>query len=270
MNPSESQEGTQESDNLRSQTSIVSVLGVKIMNATKSEAIEIIEQLMLQEPDITHSIFLVNAHSLNLATDDPQYKETLNSASRVFGDGSGVYLAAKLRGVTMKSNLVGTDLIPELFQATADCGYRYFLLGADSETIDRAAQKTKKSFPGWELVGFHHGYIHSPEGNSVIDKINAAKPHLLLVGMGNPLQERWIHQHQHELRVPVCVGVGGLFDHWGDNLTRAPSLLRQMGCEWVQILLQQPKKWKRYIIGNPQFILRIILALRSDLETMRK
>ena len=52
---------------------------------------------------------------------------------------------------------------------------------------------------------------------SVIEKINAAKPDVLLVGMGNPLQERWICQNLSRIQVPVCMGIGGLFDFGVDD-----------------------------------------------------
>jgi len=156
----------------------------------------------------------------------------------------------------MRDNLVGTDLMPELFVATAGRGYRYYLLGATPETIERAAATAKAAFPGWEQAGYHHGYVIEDSAEAIAD-INRCKPHVLLVGMGNPLQERWIHDHLHELEVPLSVGVGGLFDHWGGNLTRAPLWVRRLGIEWLQILLQQPHKWQRYLIGNWKFLLRV-------------
>jgi N-acetylglucosaminyldiphosphoundecaprenol N-acetyl-beta-D-mannosaminyltransferase len=78
----------------------------------------------------------------------------------------------------------------------------------------------------------------------------------LLVGMGNPLQERWIHDHEAALDVPVMMAVGGLFDHWAGNLRRAPAFVRRLGFEWLQLLLQQPHKFPRYALGNPMFLAR--------------
>lgn len=98
----------------------------------------------------------------------------------------------------------------------------------------------------------------------MIEKINVARPDLLLVGMGNPRQEYWIHAHKAKLRVPVCIGVGGLFDHWAGNLKRAPLWVRRQGFEWLQILLQQPFKWRRYLVGNPKFLIRIVQQLPRD------
>jgi N-acetylglucosaminyldiphosphoundecaprenol N-acetyl-beta-D-mannosaminyltransferase len=168
------------------------------------------------------------------------------------------------RGIRLRDNLVGTDLVPELFAATAGQGRRYYLVGADPDTIRRAAQTAQEQFPGWTLAGYHHGYINEAQSAAVVGRVNASGAEVLLVGMGNPLQERWIHRHEHALRVGVCIGVGGLFDHWAGNIRRAPRWVRWLGYEWVQLLLQQPKKWRRYLLGNPKFLLRITAAWRSD------
>jgi N-acetylglucosaminyldiphosphoundecaprenol N-acetyl-beta-D-mannosaminyltransferase len=193
-----------------------------------------------------------------------EYHEILNSAHTVLGDGTGVRWAARLRGTRMKDNLVGTDLVPELFRLTAGRGFRYFLLGADRPTVRRAAEFCSRSFPGWELAGYHNGYFGREDAADVINFINSTRPHLLLVAMGNPRQESWIHSHRRQLQVPICVGVGGLFDHWAGNLTRAPLWVRQRGLEWLQILLQQPHKWRRYLIGNPKFLYRVLRQMPRE------
>ena len=101
--------------------------------------------------------------------------------------------------------------------------------------------------------------MHEPHITSrVIRQINQAQPDVLLVGMGNPLQERWIHRHRHQLDVPLCIGVGGLFHYWAGDLQRAPIWLRRWGAEWLGILLQQPHKARRYLLGNPLFLYRIL------------
>lgn len=240
----------------------VSIFGIQIANASRSEAIDVMEELIQQSTPA--KIFLPNAHTLNLAIADPKYHAILNRATYCFGDGAGVRIAAWMRGVTMKSNLVGTDLIPEFFHATANRGYRYFLLGADPDTIEQAARFAQQHFPGWELAGYHHGYLTSPElRERAIAQIQAACPHVLLVGMGNPIQETWIDQYQ-PAEVPLAIGVGGLFDHWGGNLKRAPRWVRYFGFEWLQLLCQQPKKWQRYLIGNFTFLFYALTYWQSD------
>jgi N-acetylglucosaminyldiphosphoundecaprenol N-acetyl-beta-D-mannosaminyltransferase len=242
----------------------VPILGVAVTNASSDEAIALMERLIGLPGEMARSIFIVNAHTLNLAAEDDSYHDVLRGAFCVFADGTGARWAARLRGVKLKDNLVGTDLVPRLFRATTGRGYRYFLLGADPKTIEGAADYARQAFPGWELAGFYHGYTPVAEMLGVIERINAAKPDVLLVGMGNPKQEIWIHHYREQLRVPICIGVGGLFDHWGGNLKRAPLWVRQRGFEWLQLLLQQPHKWRRYLVGNPKFLFRIVRELRRD------
>jgi N-acetylglucosaminyldiphosphoundecaprenol N-acetyl-beta-D-mannosaminyltransferase len=235
------------------------ILGVRMANASSDEAVAMLERLVNNgHANGTRPIYIANAHTLNLAAESREYHGVLNAAHTVFADGTGARWAARMRGIRLKANLVGTDLMPYLFERTAGRGYRYFLLGADARTIELAAEKAHRTHRGWTLCGYHHGYVQEPDkADAVIEKINDARPHVLLVGMGNPLQEAWIHKHRASLRVPVSVGVGGLFDHWGGNIQRAPKWVRRMGYEWAQLMLQQPHKWRRYLLGNPKFLMRV-------------
>ena len=253
--------------NAESSTSLsrLSILGVRIANASREEAIALIERLARTRATATRPIYIVNAHTINLAAESLAYRDVLNSGHVVFADGTGARWAARMRGVRLKANLVGTDLVPDLFQATAGRNYRYFLLGADERTISLAGETAARRYPGWELSGFHHGFVQEDaQALRAIERINAARPHVLLVGMGNPLQELWIHRYRDRLRVPVSIGVGGLFDHWAGNLTRAPQWVRQQGFEWLQLMLQQPHKWRRYVLGNPKFLARVARTAHAE------
>jgi N-acetylglucosaminyldiphosphoundecaprenol N-acetyl-beta-D-mannosaminyltransferase len=236
------------------------ILGVTITDVTRRRAAELVEQMIRGYDGRTQSVFFVNAHTLNLAAADGQYRQVLNSADQVFGDGTGIRWAARIQGRPVADNVNGTDLTPELLRATAGRGYRYFLLGGDGQTIRRAAAYAARQFPGWNQVGLHHGYLGDGRLSAeVVRRINQARPDLLLVGMGNPIQERWIHGHRHELKVPVCMAVGGLFDFWAENVSRAPKWLRRLGHEWLWRLRQQPRdKARRYLVGNPLFLVRVL------------
>lgn len=209
------------------------------------------------------SVFFANAATLNIACRDQAYRETLNSASFMFGDGTGIRWAAKARGLALQANLNGTDIVPALIAANP--GVRVYLLGGQEEMIERAAGGFETLFPKAELVGWRNGYFDHADCADVIAAINAARPQLLLVGFGNPLQERWIDAHRRELDVPLSAGVGGLFSYWAGTLDRAPKRYRNLGMEWVHILMKQPHKASRYLIGNPLFLLRMLSWLPADL-----
>lgn len=246
----------------------VYVFGLPIINLSVPQAVQYLEQLMTAK-DAARCVFIANAHTLNLAYVDPGYYRVLGAAHAVLADGTGLRWAARGRGRPLRGNLVGTDLVPALFRATAGRGYSVFLLGADRRTIDRAAGYCRATFPGWRLAGWHHGYLSDPVDNRrAVDAVNASGADLLLVGMGNPLQERWLHDNLRHLRMPLGVGVGGLFDHWGGNLRRAPLWVRKLGCEWVQLLLQDHRKARRYLLGNPQFVWRMTRERGRDRALM--
>jgi N-acetylglucosaminyldiphosphoundecaprenol N-acetyl-beta-D-mannosaminyltransferase len=236
---------------------VLSVLGVRITDVSMARAMEIVRGMMDRRDGKTRGVYFVNAHALNLAASDAAYREVLNAADCVFGDGTGVRWAARLQGVRLRDNVNGTDLVPLLLGEPTNPRRRYFLLGADEESIRRAAAHAAETFSGWTLVGFHHGFLTTPELDArAVECIRRARPDLLLVGMGNPLQELWIHRHRNDIEVPVCLGVGGLFQYWAGALRRAPRWLRGRGFEWLSILLQQPEKARRYLLGNPLFLAR--------------
>lgn len=238
---------------------VVDLFGVPIQNCTRVEAIRRLERFLAAPERRLHAVFFVNAHTLNLAHEQPAYREVLCSADQVFGDGTGVRWGARIvHGARMVDNVNGTDLVPELFASLAGRGLRYYLLGAHPEAIGPAAEHTARAFPGWTLAGFHHGYVGPEDSGAVLAAIAAARPDLLLVGMGNPKQEEWLAAHRARLPVPLALCVGGLFDYWAGNLDRAPRWMRRLGIEWVHLLVRQPRKARRYLLGNPLFVGRAL------------
>lgn len=247
----------------------LSVLGVGILDWTMAQALERLGAELRRKDGPARAVYFVNAATLNLASEIPGYREVLNAGDYVFGDGTGVRIGARVvHGARLQDNVNGTDLTPALFAAHAGQGLRYFLLGATAEAISRAAVKAQELFPGWEQAGHHHGYLTTPELNdAAIAQINASGAQLLLVGMGNPLQENWIHRHRDRLNVRLAMGTGGLFTYWSGDLTRAPAWVRGIGYEWAHILVWQPHKARRYLLGNPLFLARV---LRDKLRKTRR
>ena len=77
------------------------------------------------------------------------------------------------------------------------------------------------------MAGVAHGFFPPEEDAKIVNKINQARTDLLLVGMGVPRQERWLHQYWPDLTVTVGIGVGGLLDLWAGRSKRAPPLLEE-------------------------------------------
>jgi N-acetylglucosaminyldiphosphoundecaprenol N-acetyl-beta-D-mannosaminyltransferase len=231
------------------------VMGIRIHCLSTEEVLRRMFHLIAD--DEPHRIHIVNTATLNLAYANSIYRAVLNRGDLVLNDGTGVRWAARKQGVRLPDNNVGTDLIPKLCARSAPRGLRFFLLGGGAETVERAGQTLQQRFPGINVVGMRHGYFLPSEEREICNEIVRLEPDVTLVGLGNPLQELWIDRHLDSLKHGIVIGVGGLFDHLAANLRRAPLWMRHAGCEWVHILLQQPYKWRRYLLGNPLFLYRL-------------
>lgn len=231
------------------------LLGVGIDDLAFADAVALM-RTALAGPDRC-TLFFVNAHTLDLAAGRPEDQAVLDGADFVFGDGTGVRWAMRWRGVRLRGNLNGTDLLPALFAAAGTDGRSCFLLGDRPAVVAAAAAAIGRRFPGWRVVGQHHGFLDAASDAHVRAEIAAAKPDLLLVGMGNPLQERWIAA-EGDLPVRLVVGVGALFGYMSGNHRRAPPALRRFGMEWLFVLIVQRHKWHRYLVGAPRFLFRVL------------
>ena len=205
-------------------------------------------------------VFNVNAHAVNLAARDPEFRAHMLSADLVFCDGIAVKWASRLLGKPLPARFTPPDWIDVLAARAVASGYRIFFLGAEPGISATAADNLRKTHPGL-TVRAQHGY-HSKlgrENDLVVEEINQFRPHILLVGFGMPLQERWITENHATLDVNVALSVGALFDTMSGSTKRGPAWLTDSGFEWLTRLLREPRRLGlRYLLGNPRFV-RIVL-----------
>ena len=205
----------------------------------------------------------VNAHCLNLCYEDPRLRDFLNGAEAVLCDGAGVMLAARILGERIPQRITYADWIWQLADLASARGFSLYFLGARPGVAREAARRLRKRYPDLEIVGVRHGYFdHSAgaaENEAVVEEINASAPDILLVGLGMPLQERWLMENIERLDAGVVLTGGAVFDYVSGRLRRGPRFLTDSGFEWLARLLVEPRRlWRRYLLGNPLFLLRVL------------
>jgi N-acetylglucosaminyldiphosphoundecaprenol N-acetyl-beta-D-mannosaminyltransferase len=210
----------------------------------------------------------VNAHCLNLCYRDRALRDSLNGADVVFCDGVGVVLAARILGGRIPARITYAAWIWQLADFAAAEGLSLYFLGARPGVAQEAARRLRERFPGLRIVGVRHGYFDhsagSAENEAVLEEINAAAPDILLVGLGMPLQERWLTENRQRLDAGVALSCGAVFDYTSRRVSRGPRLLTEGGFEWLARLLREPRRlWRRYLLGNPLFLLRVVRQLLS-------
>ncbi len=209
-------------------------------------------------------IAYINVHAVNMANELSWFKDFINQSQVVFCDGFGIKWAAKFLHGKELQRFTPPDWFGRLAGMCAEQGMSMFLLGTRPEVIEKAAAVLKASYPQLKIAGVHHGFFDktllSSENQAVLAEINSLQPDILVVGFGMPAQEKWILDNWSQLKVKVVIPVGAFFDYLAGDVVRAPRWMTDHGLEWLGRLLIEPRRlWKRYVIGNPLFIWRVIL-----------
>ncbi|MFC1997594.1 WecB/TagA/CpsF family glycosyltransferase [Chloroflexota bacterium] len=238
------------------------LLGIQIHPITVEELNLIIENLIKnqQKAIIAH----VNTHAMNLAIQESWFKKFLNDAEIVFSDGAGIILGAKILGSKIPERITYADWMWQFADHIKTKKFTLFFLGSCPGVSKKAALHLEEQIPELKIVGTHHGYFDKTSGclenDNVIYKINKVKPNILIIGFGMPLQEKWLSANWERIDADIALTGGAVFDYISGELQRAPHLMTKNGFEWLGRLMIEPQRlWKRYLIGNPLFIWRVLL-----------
>jgi N-acetylglucosaminyldiphosphoundecaprenol N-acetyl-beta-D-mannosaminyltransferase len=207
------------------------------------------------------NIFNINVHALNLAYHDLEFRRILNHADLVFVDGAGVQLGATLAGVNSGERLTFMDWMDDLFKICTEQRWPLFLLGDSIEMGNSFRRTLAEKHPHCPFAGHHHGFFDKSgkQNAAVVRQINASGAVILLVGMSMPIQEKWIWANREKLRPAVRLSSGGFHRVYTGAIPRGPQWMTQNGLEWLYRLSQQPAAtWRRYLVGNPLFLYRVI------------
>lgn len=263
-----------------------SVLGVDITNATKSEVLEYIGEILRKK---TKKLFVTtpNPEIVVFAHNHPEFRKVLNDADLALCDGIGLLLASRIMAKPIKERITGIDMMDLLCQMGVDQALNIGLLGARPGVAERAAKCLIRKYPRlnivfvapeWSEDGFavaqrlrrttqNPTRKNAEENVSAVSRIvpqgSAPVIDVLFVAYGFPKQEQWITKHLPELPVRLAIGVGGSFDMISGEVRRAPFILRMIGFEWLYRLIRQPWRWRRQL-SLLSFIKLVFMAKLSS------
>ncbi len=207
-------------------------------------------------------ILPVNAHFLNLAAQEGWLRDFANGDGvHVVADGKGVLLAARLVRSQIPEHIRFSEWVHLLFAAGEREALSFFFLGAREDRVRRAKERVQKEWPHLKIVGTHTGYFdrNGKANERLIGSINNCRPDILLAGMSMPVDERWVLENRARIDVGTIVLGAGCFEWLSGETSVAPPWMSDVHLEWLFRLIQEPRRlWKRYLIGNPHFLLRIV------------
>lgn len=244
------------------------ILGVKVNNLNMDQACQKIFSFIDSNKG-SSMVVTPNAEMIMRARDNKELADILNNAELSLPDGAGVLLASHLLQIDIKERVSGFDLMVELLSNNFKKDYSVYFLGGRpgiaEKMVERLRKEPKKILPGSKIFsdkvkifGFQHGYLDKELKTSLIDEINDKRPDILFVGMGAPLQEKFLEENMDDLEIKVGITVGGSFDVLAGELKRAPDWMQKAGLEWLFRLFQEPARFKR-MLALPHFALLAIL-----------
>lgn len=233
-----------------------SILGVKIDDVSLEEATKIVEGWLGGRGK--HYIVTPNPEFIMVAQKDPAFKKILNNADLSIPDGAGLKLSGEVKNTT-----AGIDLMERLVALSAEKAFKIGLLGGRKGIAEKAAECLRQRYQNISIVFAKSGGEVDKEGKLLkyhksLKLLNLLNCDLLFVAFGQVKQEKWIAINLDKIQVKVAMGVGGAFDYISGKVTRAPTLVRNLGLEWLFRLICQPWRIKRQVTLL-QFIWKVML-----------
>ncbi|RZM37117.1 MAG: glycosyltransferase [Sphingomonas sp.] len=185
---------------------------------------------------------------------DARYRAIMDGADIIDADGMPLVFASRLLcREPLAERTATTDFLLDAATIAARDDIRFFFIGSRPGVAARAAQHLRSRFPGLKVVGTRHGFFPPEAIPEICAKVRASGADVLWVGMGSPAQERFAIENRHLLGGVAWIRTcGGLFDHYGGGVSRAPDWMQAMGLEWLYRAAREPVRlgW-RYLVTSP-------------------
>lgn len=237
----------------------VRVWGLPLAPVTFDETLSLVDEMIAGgQPGY---FITANLHYAMLTAGDPRLPPVNDRAAFIVADGMPLVWASRWRESRLPERVAGSDLVPALCERAAERGYRVFFLGGAPGIGDEAARRLRERFPAIQIVGVEAPPFRalSPEEETeLLDRIRAARPHLLFVAFGQPKGELWLAEHVPSLGVPAAVQIGASLDFLAGKVQRSPRWIQRVGFEWAYRLSREPLRLAWRYWSNGVFALRML------------
>ena len=219
---------------------------------------------------IAVNVRLANAFNIALTDREASYRRLFRDEGVNFPDGTPVVWAMRLRtrrGGSVPSRVRGPSLFVASMRKSASLSTRHFLLGSTPSTLALLESEIARRFPGVAICGSYSPPFAPIDSGYIADcaeKVRSAKPDIIWLGLGTPKQDILGSALAGATETPT-VNVGAAFDYVAGTVREAPRLVQRSGFEWLYRLVMEPRRlWRRYLIGNAQFVWVVFKSWRSD------
>ena len=248
----------------------VDVRGIPVDDIDRAGAVNKIMSAIARRSFL--QVCTVNLHFLVTARRQPGVLQVLRTSGLNVADGAPVVWLGRRLGGRLPERVAGADIVSDLMCEAARTGRRVFLLGGEGGAAAAAAENLVRLHPGLQIAGTFEpptGSIDDLDSDTILGLLAQARPDILLVALGHPKQELWIHRYSDRLAAPVAIGVGCTLDLLARRQRRAPVWMQHHGLEWLYRLSRTPGRlmW-RYSLCAVWFA--AVFAPTATLNAMRR
>lgn len=248
----------------------ITIGGLPIARLTRAE----MAQLMLDDVAAARSGALSHPRLLTSANGsvvagyhrEPVLRAAIDAMDLIDADGMPLVFASRIfckRPLTERA--ATTDFLLDASRAAAEEGVRFYFLGARPGVAARAAEHLRYRFPGLQIAGTRNGYFQEEDLPEIGRLVREVRADVLWLGLGTPRQERMAVALRDLLPGVAWVRTcGGLFDHYGGGVSRAPAWMQTLGLEWLYRGAREPLRlgW-RYLVTNPIAVYYLLTRTRD-------
>ena len=133
----------------------IRILDTRVDMVQMPEVMALMAHWIESEPHTLHHVVNTGMHGIMEAHKDPSMAAVLNAADLLAPDGILAILVARLHGYRLKKQDTGPDLLWRFSEIANRKRYRYFLYGDTVETLQLLSAKINAAFPHLQIVGYH-------------------------------------------------------------------------------------------------------------------
>ncbi len=201
------------------------------------------------------NIAFINADVVIKMEKNRELREAVGQADYVFVDGMPLVWISRWHKRPICEKISGSDLVPQLLRSAAKDGRTIFILGGAPGVAEQACLNLKRDLEGIRIVGTYSPPFGFERDQNEVDNMNrrisAARPDFLIVCLGCPKQEMFIHLNQSAYQATISVCAGATVDFIAGNVKRCPRWMSRYGLEWFFRFMMEPRRlFKRYFIDD--------------------
>jgi len=185
-------------------------MGMPFFDVTLSQALSRIDSMVAKRKPAY--LLLENLSYAGRVAGQKELQRICVEADMVLCSDPFLQWASRFTSYPLRNKISTSQLLEGLLQRTERKSYRLFFLSSNRPLLEQAISSLKAThptIPAPRFLAAAAGPLHELDNKSLRERIQEARPDLLIVDLDSPLQEQWLYLNYRSLGVPCCLAISG-------------------------------------------------------------